>query len=329
LAASNPKVAESVFYALSEVTIGGNAGAMVENFHIKNEIAPAKLWNAIEEYYNTNLNTAGVVIARLRELLTLKLTADMTATKFIERWRRCTNRLRETGAGLGTCKLSQQALLLVAIQDDEYDCIRDNIIKEPDRDIETILRDIRDREASLGVKNGTNDLRGDGLAYSKSRRAFTDNNASLNNKGDNKRKNDNKKQSWNIPRFPDDWKEAGGEKLFNTMLAWRRAANVDQKSQEILVTKYKYNESKRKAIDNTSTKSTKVKHDKTKYSRRSKMLEEPRVKKGTTANEMATDDDTSRAETTDDDSVGHKKAKRNHENSSRIYLSRSRRVRFE
>jgi hypothetical protein len=332
LVSSNPKVAESVFYALSEVTIGGNAGAMVENFHMTNVTSPAKLWKAIEEYYNTNLNTAGVVISRLRELLTLKLTADITATKFIERWRRCTNRLRETGAGLGTCKLSQQALLLVAIQDDDYDCIRDSIIKEPDRDIELILREIRDREASLGVKNGTNDLRGDGLAHSKVRRTTVDKNQ--NGKREQKTryetKGDNKKNlQWNVPRLPDDWKAVGGEKLFQTMLAWRRAANVDQLNQETLVNKYKYGNYKRKNTDDLSMTQSASKYEKTKHSRRSKVAEIPKGKKHDKQYDQVTDEETSRAETTDDESVASKKTKHSKDSKSRIYLGRSRRVRFE
>jgi hypothetical protein len=337
LATANPKIAQSVFYAISEVTIGGNAGAMVENFHLTNNISPVKLWNAIEEYYNTKLNTAGVVISRLCELLTLKLTADVTATKFFERWRRCTNRLRETGTGLGTCKLSQQTLLLVAIQDDDYDCVRDAIIKDPERDIEMILRDIRDREASLGVKNGTCDLRGDGMSHSKSRRAFVDNSGNQTLKRDNKKKSgekdDNKKLHWNVPRFPDDWKEAGGEKLFATMLAWRRAANVDQKSQDILVSKYKYGDHKRKKIDEKSFTNEKTKYGKPRHTRRTKSSDENQNKKSNMTTEVATDDDTSRAETTDDESVAYKKVKRStndaKNSSSRIYLSRSRRVRFE
>jgi hypothetical protein len=83
--------------------------------------------------------------------------------------------------------------------------------------IELILRDIRDREASLGVKNGTGDLQGNGMSYSKARCTNVENNWSQSSKRDSKKKNgdkeENKKLAWNVPQFPDDWKDVGGGKL--------------------------------------------------------------------------------------------------------------------
>jgi hypothetical protein len=94
------------------------------------------------------------------------------------------------------------------------------------------------------------------------------------------------------------------------MLAWYSAANVDQKSQEILVHKYKFGDIKRKKVDEKSTQPDKTRYEKPRHGRRAKTPDDNRNKKSTTAHEMATDEDTSRAETTDDELVVYKKVKR-------------------
>jgi hypothetical protein len=97
------------------------------------------------------------------------------------------------------------------------------------------------------------------------------------------------------------------------MLAWCRAASVDQKSQEVLGHKYKFGDNKRKKVDGKSTQPDKTRYEKPRHGRRAKTPDDcyndNRNKKSTTAHEMATDEDTTRAETTDDESVVYKKVK--------------------
>jgi hypothetical protein len=59
-----------------------------------------------------------------------------------------------------------RALLLVAIQDDQFETIRDNIVHKPTLSIDEILKDIRKHNTSMQMKDGACNITGDGTTLS-------------------------------------------------------------------------------------------------------------------------------------------------------------------
>ena len=64
-------------------------------------------------------------------------------------------------------KDSLRAFLLVAIQDDDFDSVRESIVRRPATDIEAILTEIREREMTLTIKESATNLSGDGVSGSR------------------------------------------------------------------------------------------------------------------------------------------------------------------
>ena len=62
-------------------------------------------------------------------------------------------RLKKNKAGLATDTDTLRVLLLVAIQDDQFEPVRDTIVKEPTRDMDEILKGLCDRETLLQIKD--------------------------------------------------------------------------------------------------------------------------------------------------------------------------------
>ena len=74
-------------------------------------------------------------------------------TKFIADFNECLSRLKKNKAGLATDTDTLRALLLVVIQDDQFKLVWDTIVKEPTRGMEEILKDLREWETSLQIKD--------------------------------------------------------------------------------------------------------------------------------------------------------------------------------
>ena len=118
-----PAVAKSVFYALRGAIHGGQAQSIA-----KGMLDDTTLWSRLEEYYDTALNRAHVVLREIRRLLNLRLTPDSTATKFISHCRDCLQRLRKSNARLSESSDTLRHLLLVSIQDNKFEMVRDSIV---------------------------------------------------------------------------------------------------------------------------------------------------------------------------------------------------------
>ncbi|KAI2492905.1 hypothetical protein MHU86_21653 [Fragilaria crotonensis] len=140
-----PDVAESVFYALRGAVHGGQAQSIAQGMLDDKKLEPGLLWSALEEYYNTALNRANVVLFDIRRLLNIRLDNNSTATKFLSDFRDCLQRLRKNNARLSEDSDTLRALLLVAIQDDDFELVRDSIVHKPDSSVESILTEIRAR----------------------------------------------------------------------------------------------------------------------------------------------------------------------------------------
>ena len=117
-----------------------------------------------------------------------------------------------------------RVLLLVAIQDDQFEQVWDTIIKEPDRQIDTLLKDLRDRETSLHIKDSAYDDKSPRYSW----RMTSGTNLS-NNKYHNP--NSTKPRGWYIPEFPESWEQSFGLKFFRLLQEWRSEAMFKKASQ--------------------------------------------------------------------------------------------------
>ena len=241
----HPELAESVFYALRGAVHGGQAQSIAQGMLDNKEVDPVPLWLALEDYYDTTLNRANVVLFDIRRVLNLRLDGTGTATKFISEFRECLQRLRKNKARLADDTDTLRALLLVAIQDDDFDNVRDAIVHKPEGSVESILTEIRERETALMMKDQASKVSGDGTSSTRySRRTNNQGNNGSGHGYGNRTKFNNGYQKtgstpgnrpgpstngttrqWSIPRFPDSWKQALGAPLFKVLLDWRGAAH--------------------------------------------------------------------------------------------------------
>ena len=151
-------------------------------------------------------------------MLNLELTSSIQATKFISDFKDCLTRLRKVKAKLANDNETLRALLLLAIQDQNFDPVRDEILKSPTKTIEDLLTDLQERDSSLAIRDASHtDLSGDGRMLSRRSVTFDD---------DKKNKNHNKfqKKEWRIPYYPNGWRDAVGPKLFKVLCSWRSDA---------------------------------------------------------------------------------------------------------
>ena len=213
-------VGESVFYALRGAVHGGQAQSIAQGMLDDARLDSVALWSGLEEYYDTALNRANVVLFDIRRLLSLRLTPDTTATKFISDFRDCLQRLRKNNARTSDDTDTLQALLLVAIQDDDFEIVRDSIVHKPDMGKDTILTELRERETSLMMKDQASNMGGDGATSSSRYSRRVQQTQSPGTHGRSAENAASSSQKWNIPKFPDSWRSGFGASLFKLLLSW-------------------------------------------------------------------------------------------------------------
>ena len=120
--------------------------------------------------------------------------------------RSCLQRLKAHKAKIGDDTDTLCAFLSIAIQDDDFDSIRDSILESPQNSIEGLLGKIHIKEASLQIKQvGPKGLKSDGtLTSQRSQSSSTGPKGCI--------AETIKKGQWVIPTFPQGWKQAIGEK---------------------------------------------------------------------------------------------------------------------
>jgi hypothetical protein len=211
---SNKDLSHGVFYAIRTALQDGTAVTLSTALFDKKDYDPSKLWSDLDGYYDTSVNRANVVLFDIKKLLNLQLTADVEPTTFISDFQAALLRLKKHDAKLAEDNDTLRALLLVAIQDDEFETTRDLILKEPDKTVEDVLKDLRMRDTSLQIKDSARD------SDAKIRARRTQKVSTF--KGGATGHQDS--TIWRIPRFPNSWKEAFGKKFFDILLHWRNAA---------------------------------------------------------------------------------------------------------
>jgi hypothetical protein len=109
---------------------------------------PVVLWKRLEAYYDTNLNSRA-----FRQLVELRLDSSSNVTKFISDYCDCVQRFRKTIARMADNKGTLRVLLLVAVQDDDFACVCDTIVKTPGMSVKALLTDICDHETALMMRD--------------------------------------------------------------------------------------------------------------------------------------------------------------------------------
>ena len=119
---AKPELAERVFYALRSATMNGLARHVSQDLMNKKKHCPHELLSGLDNYYKTHLRRQGSL-----------LPDDI-------------NTLR--------------ALLLLAIKDDTYESVSDDILASPSKTIDELLSNLRVKDTSTQIKDGTNNIQG-------------------------------------------------------------------------------------------------------------------------------------------------------------------------
>ena len=218
-----PELATSVFYALRAALQNGMASNFATALYNDNMCNPLEPWKNIEQWYDTLVNHANMVLFEVKKLLSLCLDPDIVPTKFIADFNECLLQLKKNRAGLATDMDTLQVLLLVAIQDDQFELVRDTIVKEPTRGVDKILKDLHDQETSLHIKDSAHAEKPNRLAQhaqgSYTRNTYYSPDSTI--------------KGWRIPKFPDSWKMAFSLKLFQMLINWRTAVHKKTSQEQL------------------------------------------------------------------------------------------------
>ena len=318
--AKYPSIGQSVFYLLRTAVHGGQAQSIAQSMVDDNALDPVALWSGLEEYYDTAVNRANVVLFDVRRLLSIRLDPDVTGSSFVSDFRDCLQRLRKNKAKLVEDKDTLRALLLVAIQDDAFETVRDAILQQPDKTVEAILSDIREKEMVLNIKDQASNVSGDGNATWRTSRRTVSFSPGSNQKqrtsagaggGDS---GTTQSKKWHVPKFPETWQAAVGKSFFTALIEWRAAAH-QQKTQSQLNSQFAVIVEKFQTASTASYNNSTSRKNKGKTSKKSR-----RTKKKT----MSTSDGAAKDESGSDEdgsSTGEEMVNR-----KRIRFQKSRRV---
>lgn len=186
----HPDVAESVSYELREAVHGGPAQLIAHGMLDDTTLDPAAVWTRLEEFYDTALIRANVVLFDIRRLPNL---------------RDCLRRLRKNNTRLPEDSDTPRALLRVSIQDDGFEMVRDSIVhSKPTSSVDMVLTEIcKQRETSLMMKDQASSLGGDGSMMSYSwRTAQTSSSKLFSKNGGGQKLSTTDQKKWNLPNSP-------------------------------------------------------------------------------------------------------------------------------
>ena len=280
----NPEVATSVFYALKAALDGGVAKHIAKEQATKGNYYPNDLYNLMLKHFDTPLNKANVVLHELQKLLKLVLTAETLPSQFISDYKEILGRLAAKGATIANDKDMLRALMLVAIQDDNYDSVRDKIVEQPNLDADGMMDLIRERDGTLNLLEENRGPTGDGMDI-RSRRSST------------QPAQGHKKEGYFIPFFPDSWRHTIGSKMFKVLVQWRMDATRNKMSQTALNKKY--------ALSVSNYENTKDRNNKRKARRSKSTASDQDDEMDTDMEEMD-----SKSATSDSNSSSNRKTKR-------------------
>ena len=221
-----------MFFSLRGAVRGRHAQSIAQTLLVDEKCnTTMALWSELEAYYNTALNRANVVLFNICRLLSLRLAPDVAPTTFINDFKDCLQRLRKNKARLAEDNDTLRALLLVAIQDDDFDGVRDAIVQKPESEVKDILNEVHERTQSLKMKD---QAATDGESNSRYSRRVQKSTESSGSQSSKPKYDSAGAKTWNILRIPDGWKTSFGKAFFRLILVeWRSAAHCGSTQQQL------------------------------------------------------------------------------------------------
>ena len=226
MTAKHPDIAESPFYAFRAAVDGGQAQYMAQGLLDRDTLDPTVLWKSLMSYYDTVINRASVSLYDTCRLFDLILHPETTASKFMTEFRGCLQRLRKNNTKTADDKDFIRALILGAIKDDDYDIVRDIIIRAQEMPIAIMLNKLRTRVNALRTKEETSTIDGDGVGATRYSRRTTQPSGSPYSKTLSAGANF-------TPKKADSWKAAIGAALFKMIIDWRTVAHKGNTQQQL------------------------------------------------------------------------------------------------
>lgn len=233
----NPMMAKRVFYALRAATEQGHAASLAKEMDYEKLYDPYVLWQKLTAEYDTEANKMNIALYLVRHLYEMKLDCSTTPSKFRSEFNDLWLQLKQANPNLATESDFIRPVMLMAIQDDDYNIVREKIIAEPNKTVAEFLSDIRDRESILRSINGEvikpidgsspDGIRSRRTTHSSNPRDKKAGSSSSNGQRGSSKSSQGESQSgpWNIPTFPGSWKPMVGNGVFTLMCQWRSKAN--------------------------------------------------------------------------------------------------------
>jgi hypothetical protein len=244
--AQYPKVSERVFYVLYAALQAGTCGGLARQFEMASDLNAFLLWTRITQEYETDTNKLNQSLYMVQRLLGIKLTKDIPVSQFRDNFRTQWLEYRKINPIMANEKDFLRPLMLMSLQDDSYDKVREKILADPSLTVDDFLEELRNREQILQGINGDDMNNIDGTAADSIRGRRT--NTEKSNKKAPIRNGGGTSDStlsgpWNIPLIPKSWMGMLGKGIFQTLLQWRTAAHgknitVDQLRKQFEVIKY-------------------------------------------------------------------------------------------
>jgi hypothetical protein len=245
--AKYPQVSERVFYVLYAALQSGTCGGLARQFEMASDLNASNLWTRITQEYETDTNKLNQSLYMVQRLLGLKLTKDIPVSQFRDNFRTQWLEYRKINPIMANEKDFLRPLMMMSLQDDSYDKVREKILADPSLSVDDFLEELRNREQILQGINGEDMTNIDGTAADsvRGRRASTD--KSYKKKSDHHSGGGTGDSTlsgpWNIPLIPKSWMNMLGKGVFQTLLQWRSAAHgknitVDQLRKQFEVVRY-------------------------------------------------------------------------------------------
>ena len=281
-AQAHPVMTKRVFFVLYAAILQGNAGSLAKEMEINANFDAYALWQRLTKDYDTEANKLNVSLYLVQRLMDIKLTKSVPVSQFRNKFRDTWLEYKQVNPRMAVEPDFIRPLMLMAVQDDDYDLIRESIIADPSLTIPQFLDDLRDRDTILKGVNGENMRNIDGQAGStvRGRRAPTHNAGG--GKSHYAKKNNDHHSShrgtsdrdlsgpWNVPYIPRTWKQMLGGGVFSTLNKWRTTAHdgssiaMSELNKQFEVDKQQYPSSSKKRRNSAvqdSTSTTRTRND--------------------------------------------------------------------
>ena len=272
-AQAHPVMTKRVFFVLYAAILQGNAGSLAKEMEINANFDAYALWQRLTKDYDTEANKLNVSLYLVQRLMDIKLTKSVPVLQFRNKFRDTWLEYKQVNPRMAVEPDFIRPLMLMAVQDDDYDLIRESIIADPSLTIPQFLNDLRDRDTILKGVNGENMRNIDGQASStvRGRRAPTHNAGG--GKSHYAKKNNDHHSShrgtsdrdlsgpWNVPYIPRTWKQMLGGGVFSTLNKWRTTAHgssiaMSELNKQFEVDKQQYPSSSKKRRNSAVQDST-------------------------------------------------------------------------